>query len=368
MQDRIEKIRNLMANEKLDAIALNPGPTLSYLTGLSFHLSERPTVVLITDKNLTIILPRLEAGKLASIASNLKPFFYGDDPQEWQGVFDQAVRQTGVNARHIGVEPAQIRFLELNYLQNASPDSRLVGSGSLFARLRMRKDDAEIASMRKAAIIAQDALLCTLGSLRLGMSEAEIAAELTVQLLRHGSDPDLPFQPIVGSGPNSANPHAIPTDRPLRSGDLLLFDWGARADGYCSDITRTFAINHLSGQLAEVYRTVERANAAGREASRAGVPAGDVDAATRAVTQTAKMDQFFTHRTGHGLGLEMHEDPYIFAGNPLLLEEGMTYTIEPGIYLPDVGGVRIEDNVAVRADGTDVIINLPRELRILEII
>jgi len=190
----------------------------------------------------------------------------------------------------------------------------------------------------------------------------EIAAELTLQLLRGGSDTEFPFSPIVSGGPNSANPHASPSARKLQNGDLLVIDWGATVGGYASDLTRTFAIGDVEQEYEHIARIVFNSNAAGRQKAGPGVTASQVDQAARCVIEQAGYGVFFTHRTGHGLGLEAHEPPYIRAGNELVLQPGMTFTIEPGIYLPGRNGVRIEDNVCITSSGAECLSNLPREL------
>jgi Xaa-Pro dipeptidase len=206
----------------------------------------------------------------------------------------------------------------------------------------------------------------TLPLIKVGMSERQLASELTLQLLRHGSEPEMPFSPIVASGPNSANPHGTPTDRPLSLGDLLILDWGATVNGYVSDLTRTFAIGEPDPELARIAEIVAAANTAARDIAAPGVPASDVDQAARSVIEQAGYGKFFIHRTGHGLGLEGHEEPYIRGDNDQLLEEGMTFTIEPGIYLPNRGGVRVEDDFVITSDGGESLSNLPRQLRIIE--
>ncbi|MDL1927333.1 aminopeptidase P family protein, partial [Anaerolineae bacterium AMX1] len=201
---------------------------------------------------------------------------------------------------------------------------------------------------------------------KVGMTEKELAAELIVQLFKHGSEPELPFAPIVSAGPNSANPHASPSDRKLQRGDLLVVDWGAAFGGYISDLTRTFAVGEVDAECARIHAVVQEANAAGRAAAKPGVPCAEVDKAARAVIEAAGYGKFFTHRTGHGIGMEPHEDPYIRGDNMQILEAGMTFTIEPGIYLPNRNGVRIEDNVVITDSGVDVLSSLPREMKTVE--
>ena len=179
-------------------------------------------------------------------------------------------------------------------------------------------------------------------------------------MLRAGGE-GLSFSPIVVAGPNAASPHSTPSERPIQPGETIVVDCGVTVGGYAADITRTFAVGELEPEMARVYDVVRAANEAGREAVRPGIPAEQVDQAARAVIKDAGYGEYFFHRTGHGLGLETHEPPYIVAGNQRLLEPGMTFTVEPGIYLPGRGGVRIEDDVVVTADGGESLTTFPRE-------
>jgi len=367
MSERIERLLKLIHQEGYTGLALNPGPSLVYLTGLHFHLMERPTVALFTDTGSAgIILPALEGAKLANLPLVMEVFTFGDNPAAWDSAFQKAFKALGLNKGRIAVEPTRLRVLELRYLEGAGKDMKFVDGSILLASLRMCKDAVEIKKMRQAAIIAQKALLETLKDVKVGMSEREIASKLVAQLYKGGSDTELPFQPIVISGPNSANPHAVPSERQLQDGDLLLIDWGASVDGYFSDITRTFTVGGVDPELLKIGDIVLAANQAGRGSGGTGLVAGAVDRAARAVIEAAGYGAYFTHRTGHGLGMEGHEAPYIYAENGLILEEGMTFTVEPGIYLPGRGGVRIEDDVVVTEGGLESLTDLPRQVLPLE--
>ncbi len=350
----------------LRALMLNPGASLVYLTGLHFHLSERPVVAFFVPHHPpVIVLPELEAAKLKALPFAVQAFPYQEDPTTWINAFRQATQAAQVQNKRVGIEPRNLRVLEMRLLEQAHPGVELVSAEESISALRIFKDDHEVAAMRTAARIAQNALEATLPIIRAGLSERQIAAELTLQLLRHGSDPQLAFSPIVSGGPNSANPHAIPSDRPLAAGDLLVIDWGASADGYLSDVTRAFAIGPVEPEFERIAQIVLAANQAGHAAAGPGVPAGEVDRAARAVIEQTGYGAYFIHRTGHGLGMESHEEPYIRADNALTLEAGMTFTIEPGIYLPDRGGVRIEDDVVITASGCESLTDLPRALRVI---
>ena len=365
--NRFSQLTSLIKSSSLDALAINPGSALTYLTGMRFHLMERPTVLLIAPASApALILPELEALKVHQSAISLQAFAFSDNPASWQDAFNRAVHALGLDGKKIGVEPERLRFLELRFLETAAPKSTFVSAAEVFANLRMRKDETEITAMRKAVQIAQQALIATLPVVKSGISEREISSELTIQLLRAGSDSEMPFSPIVSSGPNSANPHASPSERRLAVGDLLVIDWGASFGGYCSDLTRTFAIGEPASEYQHIAMAVMQANDAARAVARPGIMAGDVDKAARVVIEQAGYGQYFTHRVGHGLGMEGHEPPYMFTENTLLLATGMTFTVEPGIYLPGRNGVRIEDNVVITEKGAETLSDLPRELVRLE--
>jgi Xaa-Pro dipeptidase len=364
-QTRLERFAALIQSNQLDGVVLNPSSTLTYLTGMHFHLMERPTVLIVVPGKMPVlVLPALEVGKLADSSCPLKSFTYNDNPATWASSFQQACAWLDLANPTIGVEPNWLRFLELSFLQSAMPTARFVSAENLLSGLRIQKDADEVALMRKAVQIAQEAYLKTLPSIKVGATEREIAAELSVQLLKAGADGNS-FDPIIASGPNSANSHAVPTDRKIQPGDLIVIDWGAIYQGYISDLTRTVAIAPVDPELAEIARIVQKANEAGRSASRPGVAAGTVDHAARDVITQTGYGPLFRHRTGHGIGMETHEPPYMFGDNDLILAPGMTFTVEPGIYIDGRGGVRIEDNMLITVDGAETLSDLPRELQIL---
>lgn len=364
--NRQDHLAMAMKAANIEAMALNAGPSLTYLSGLHFHLSERPVVGLFTPHlPPVIILPELEAGKLSNLPYQVESFTYGEDPDTWQASFRDGVLAAELSDLRVGVEPRRLRVLELTFLENVDAGMKFVSGEACLAEIRMQKDEAEQAAMQKAVNTAQDALEATLPVIKPGITERELAAELMVGLLREGSESQVPFAPIVASGPNSANPHAFPTDRRLERGDQLIIDWGANIGGYFSDLTRTFAIGEPQDEMKRIAQIVLQANEAAQEKAGPGIPAQDVDRAARQVIEDAGYGEFFIHRTGHGLGMEGHEHPYIREGNLLPLAPGMTFTIEPGIYLPNKGGVRIEDDVVVTNDGILSFSDMPRALRTL---
>jgi Xaa-Pro dipeptidase len=323
--------------------------------------------IFAADGRIAVVLPELEMLKLEGFPA--QGFAYGENPAEWDGVFRAALGSLGLDGKRLGVEPRQMRLLEFRYVEAAvgatSRRPEFPDASEAVSRLRVCKDADEVAAMRRAVQIAQDALEATLPLIKVGMSERELSGELVVQLLRHGSQAEMAFSPIVSGGPNGANPHAVPSDRKLQPGDLLVIDWGAASGGYISDLTRTFAVGGVEPEFEKIHRIVQDANAAGRAAGKPGLPCAAVDIAARTVIEKAGYGAFFTHRTGHGLGMEGHEDPYMRGDNQQLLEPGMAYTVEPGIYLPGRNGVRIEDDVVVTGSGSESLSDMPRELRVV---
>ena len=365
IHSRFDKLNASLLTSDLDAVILNPGPTLTHLSGLHFHLMERPVVLLYAkDQIPVIVLPELELQKVSALPYKIQVFAYPENPSEWDNAFRKAVQALGLDGKRIGVEPRQLRLLEFRHVKAGAPEADYPDASNVLSDLRLKKDKAEVDAMRRAVKIAQDALEATIPFIKVGMTEKEISSELVVQLLKHGSDPEMPFAPIVSGGPNAANPHASPSDRKIQVGDLLVVDWGAAYDGYISDLTRTFAVGQVDEEYLKIHKIVQEANAAGRAAGKPGVPCANVDKAARDVIEQAGYGVYFTHRTGHGIGMEGHEEPYMRGDNMQLLEPGMAYTVEPGIYLPGRNGVRIEDNVVVTETGADVLSDMPREIRV----
>ena len=364
---RLKRVRERLDKEGIDCLALVPGFNLCYLTGKGFMLMERPLIAFIPtdeEREPVLVIPSLEVPNWSSDApfeARILPWGDETGPQE-------AMRQASMVlswVRSLAVEFLRMRLLEHDLIDRSMPDARIVRGETVLGPLRVRKDAEEIASLRRAVEVAEAALEHVVSELVVGTTEREIANRLTAALLLGGSE-DIPFEPLVQSGPRSALPHGRTGDRPLLAGEILLIDFGATVNGYHSDITRTLvAAPGPDARLREVYSVVLAANDAGRAAVRPGVSCHDVDHAAREVVEAAGFGECFFHRTGHGLGLDIHEDPGIVAGNQTLLEEGMVFTIEPGIYVEGWGGVRVEDDVAVTSDGCETLTSFIRELRVV---
>ena len=362
-QERQGKVLEALTRSGLDGLVLNAGPSLAYFSGLHLHLMERPVVLVLTaGKKPVIVLPGLEAQKLESVDFDLEAISYPDNPARWQSSFDEACRQAGLQGLKIGFEPRQLRLLEYRFLETSSPTTSFTSAAEQIAQCRAVKDQDEVSRMQKAVAIAQQSLLAILPRIGAGMSEREVAAQLSIELYRQGSEQPLPFSPIVSAGPNGANPHAAPSARKLQDGDLLIIDWGAVWHGYVADLTRTFAIGSVTQEARRIHALVLKANQAAHAAAQPGAACNAVDRAARSVIEAGGYGASFHHRTGHGLGLECHEEPYIHEGSTVPLKPGMSFTIEPGIYLRGKYGVRIEDDVVITESGCRSLSDLPREL------
>lgn len=363
---RLIRLYDAMRNHNVDAVALIPGRSLFYLTGLSFHLMERPVIgIFPLDEPPCFVLPELERRKAEVSRLETTIISYQEDEASRMAAFQQAADRLNLNARRIGIEPLSMRAFELWLIAAVAPRATLLAADDILNSLRIAKEPDELEAIRRAVRIAEKALKATLPLIQIEMTERELASELVIQLLRAGSDPELPFDPIVACGPHSALPHAVPGDARLQPNQLLLIDWGARIDGYISDLTRTFALGKIDSELVKIHKIVHQANAAGQEAARAGITGHMVDQATRKVIEDKGYGQAFCHRTGHGIGLDAHEPPFIATGNNTPLTTGMTFTIEPGIYLESRGGVRIEDDIVITATGAKCFSTLPRELEVI---
>ena len=365
-EERMEKLYQSMRARNIGGFLFNAGPTLTYLTGLHFSLMERPVLLVIfPGKRPVLILPELEMRKLDHAAIQLDAYPYPEDPSQWVKIFQNGLAHFQFSGQTIGMEPGQLRLLEFQLVKKAVDALEPVDGSQTIGDVRALKDDREIEAIQKAVSIAQKGLEQTLSHIKIGMSEFEVATELVFQLLKAGSEPRLPFSPLVSSGPNGANPHAKPSKRALVAGDLVVIDWGASCDGYVSDLTRTFGVGEITTDLEQMHHLVHQANRAGRRAGKPGISCGSVDDAARAVIEKAQLGHLFTHRTGHGIGMECHEDPYIYSANDQLLQEGMTYTVEPGIYAAGQYGIRIEDDVVITEDGCRSLSDFPRSLTLI---
>ncbi len=348
---RLRSVRDRLHDLRLDALLVSHLPSIRWLSGFTgssaFLLVEPGSATLITDfRYRTQASEEVCDGVSISIAES--------------DLFEKVARclDEGESSPRVGFEDHSLTVRDRRALGECCGAVMWEPAGPLVDELRSSKDPEEIESIAGAVKLAENALKDLLGVVSEGVSERELAAELVHRLRLAGSE-SAPFDPIVASGPRSALPHANPGDRTLREGDLLLIDFGARVDGYCSDMTRTFVLGAPAAWQSEIHAVVAEAVHRGIAATEAGVPARDVDRAARDVIAEAGFGDCFGHGTGHGVGLEVHERPSVNSRSRETLRAGSVVTIEPAVYLPGRGGVRLEEVVVAGEGGRQVLTGFP---------
>ena len=355
------RLDDLLGRSGADLVAFVPGENMVYFTGLHFHLSERPILGLYSRQGLSFIIPELEVVTLEARPELEARRFMWTDESGFEGAFREAVAALAPAGASCAMDGQTLRFFEWRALEDAGLSSaHAIDAGELFLNMRALKAPEEIANMQRAVDISEAALEATMNWARPGGTERQIADRLSAEMVERGAQ-GFAFM-LVLTGEKSGQPHGDTGDRVWGEDEFLLIDFGARFNDYPADITRTFCLGEPTAQKRAMYDAVYGANKAAREFARAGVSCEAVDRVARDVIEAAGLGEYFMHRLGHGLGLSVHELPNIVAGNKQLLQPGMVFTIEPGVYIPGVGGVRIEDNVVVTDNGIDVLTSYPREL------
>ncbi len=347
MRRAMEKTSGMAGN---DAFLVTAPQDVGYLSGFtgedSYLLLSRRWCVLITD------------GRYAEQArSDCKDI----EIHTRTGPITKAITEVlrGRNVRRVGIQGEHVTLAMHERLTDALGRKKLIPLSSVTAPLRVVKDSSEIRSIRKAIRIAEAAFCGLIGGVLVGRSERQIAAELDYRMRGLGAD-GAAFETIVAAGANGSRPHYRPGGRKVKRGEAVLLDWGAKAGGYCCDLTRVVFTGKISPKIAELYELVLSAQRAGIRAIRPGVRCSSPDAAARKVIEQAGYGRQFTHGTGHGVGRDIHEAPVLGRTDTTRLKAGMVVTVEPGIYLPGVGGVRIEDDILVTAGGRERLSSLPR--------
>jgi Xaa-Pro aminopeptidase len=352
--ERRQKLVEALERAHLDALLVTSLPNVRYLTGFSgssaLLLVSQHESLLITDfRYQTQVVDEVaDTARVAIEAQSL-----------WNGLWNLLPQMSGIHV--IGFESAHVLHRDFERFLAAGQRWQWRPAVDLVEVLRERKDPEEVDLIRQAATIATGALSQVLPLVREGQTELEIAGMLEKALRDAGSE-DFPFPTIVASGPRSALPHARCSERVVNKGDLLLLDFGASYRGYCADVTRTIVVGRADDRQKEVYEIVRSANATASDQVRAGMRGRDADALARSYIERRGHGDAFGHSLGHGLGLEVHEAPRLARTADSVIASGSVVTIEPGIYHPGWGGVRIEDDVYLTTDGVEVLTHFPREL------
>jgi len=352
IEHRLEAIRTKIQQKSLDGYLINSRADQYYATGFD----GEDGAVLILPKSVCL----LTDGRFIEASAREAPWAKAVIRKK------SLVETTAqVVKRHrlarLGFHPGTMSLQMYRDLGKAVRQTRLVPLPSLIQDLRLFKDAGEVAAIEKAAEIAESSFLTVIRRLKIGMTERRIAADLQWEMLRRGAS-DVAFPLIVAEGANASLPHAVPGDRQIQSGSLLLIDWGATWGHYRSDLTRTVFIHKILPRFRRMYEHVLAAQAEGIGAIRPGVRMCDVDRRARNRLKAVGLDKKFTHGLGHGLGLDVHEAPRLAAKVKDTLKPGMVVTVEPGVYFPGLGGIRTEDDVLVTDDGCRLLTRLPKDL------
>jgi Xaa-Pro aminopeptidase len=364
--ERTRRCQQRLETVDADGVVLFPSTNLFYLSGFREEPGERHLFLFVPrEGDPAFVVPELYGEQVTeeSWVEDVRTWADGDDPLELVG---RVADDLGLAGGRLLVDD-RMWALFTQGLQEALPDAEFGLASEVLAALRMRKDDAETDALREAGRVADEVCesVRALGEDAVGMTEAELADEIETRLSEKGGE-ELAFETIVGSGPNGAKPHHGHGDREIGADEPVVLDFGAFVDGYPGDQTRTVVFaGSPPEEFDRVHRAVTEAQQAAVEAVEPGVTAESVDRAARETIESYGYGEAFVHRTGHGVGLDVHEAPYIVEGNDLELEPGMVFSVEPGVYLPGEFGVRIEDLVVVTEEGCERLNDSPRTWQLL---
>lgn len=353
-----------MKENGIDAAFITTPDNVFYLSGFKSEPHERLLAIAIfQEAEPFLIAPKMEIPDVKAAGWKFEAVGHEDTDDAWE-IAAKAVAARKLSPKKIAIEKSHMNVERYERLQSLYPEAEFTGLDDQLNNMRNIKDETELEKLRKAAELADYAIEVGCREIAEGKSELEILTAIEFEMKKKGVT-SMSFDTMVLSGKKTASPHGTPGERKIQKGDFILFDLGVVWEGYCSDITRTVAFGEPTEKMKEIYETVRRAEQAAIDAVRPGVRAMDLDQTARDVIAEAGYGEYFTHRLGHGLGISVHEFPSLHGSNDMQLEEGMVFTIEPGIYHPDITGVRIEDDVVVTADGVEVLTKFPKELKII---
>jgi Xaa-Pro dipeptidase len=362
MKKRIEKTSAWLKRQNAALAFIHSTHNVFYLSSFMCNPHERLMGLFVfPEADPILVCPKLEEENARQSGWEHEILAYDDAENPWVKIRMELAKRSIGEGAVVAVEKDHLSVARAEQLRQIIPRIELYPIDGYLNELRVLKDEAEIATLQEAAKLADEAVEVGVNSLGPGVTEMEVVAQIELAMKKKGVQA-MSFATTVLFGEKSALPHGIPGLRPLKKGELVLIDLGVIVDGYCSDITRTVAYGQIDEKQREIYQTVLKAETEAIQACKPGVRLGDLDLTARRVIDEAGYGEYFTHRLGHGLGIDVHEFPSIHQANDQVLQEGMVFTIEPGIYLPGVGGVRIEDDVVITKDGCQVLTRYPKEL------
>lgn len=361
---KLQQLQNYLKENNINAAFVTMPDNVFYFSGFESDPHERLLGVMVfQDAEPFLVCPQMEVPDAVAAGWPFEVIGHLDTENAWDKVA-QNVAKRGVTVNSLAIEKSHLTVERLEELAAHYPDAQFERLDDQINSMRAVKSEEELEKMRKAAELADYAVQVGCDALAEGKTELEVLNEIESAVKAKGYS--MSFETMVLAGEKSASPHGVPGDRKIKRGDMVLFDLGIIYEGYCSDITRTVAFGEVSDAQRTIYQTVLKANEDAIAAVKPGVRAMELDKIARDVIADAGYGDYFPHRLGHGLGISVHEFPGITGVNELPMQEGMVFTIEPGIYKADVTGVRIEDDVVVTKDGVEVLTKFPKELLVID--
>ncbi len=361
MNQRLQQLSKWLKEKEITSGFITSTPNVFYLTNFYTDPHERLLGLFVfQDEEPILICPKMEVAQAQNAGWQYEIIGYNDTDNPWQ-LIQRSLAKRNVTVSTLALEKEHLNVERFEQLQRLFPSATFVSAEDKLNTLRMIKDEKEISILQEAAKLADYAVEVGVEAIAEGKSELDIIATLEFELKKKGVR-QMSFDTMVLTGLKTAAPHGKPGLETIKKGDFVLFDLGVIVDGYCSDITRTVVFGDISENQRQVYDTVLKAQLASIQACKPGTRVGDIDIAARSIISDAGYGEYFTHRIGHGLGIDVHEFPSMNETNDMPLQKGMVFTIEPGIYVPEIGGVRIEDDMLITADGAQTLTSFPKEL------
>lgn len=362
-KEYINKLCEIMNHHQIDAMMIGPSTDLEFLMKYSPHPDERfQALLILSDQRYFYISPELTYEEIKNRLEEDADIYRWGDHEEFSDIVATAMDRYQLTGKTIGVNSniVAINLIDIQEKINA----KFINGHDILESLRIVKSEHEIEKLRIAAKMADEVIEETIDWISPGMTERGIKKKIEELFMQKGAD-GLSFDPIVASGPNSSMPHYCEDSRVIQENDIIILDLGCKYQGYCSDMTRTVFVGEISDEQRKIYHIVLSANQSGEVEAVPGVTAEDVDKAARSIIEGEGYGKYFLNRTGHGIGISVHEAPYIKTGNKQILKKGMAFSVEPGIYLPGRFGIRIEDIVIIGDDGPEILNHCTKKIKII---
>jgi Xaa-Pro dipeptidase len=365
MNQRLENFQSWMKENEIEVSFVTSSENVFYMSGFYTNPHERLlALVVFQEAEPFLVCPAMEIHDAKNAGWEHEIIGFSDIDNPWE-MIHRSIQSRMDNIAKVAIEKEHMNVERYENLMKLFPNAKFVSAEEKLRLLRMIKDEKELKILEEACSLADYAIEFGVSEIKEGKSELDVLNAIEYALKQKGVT-EMSFSTMVLTGANAASPHGNPGNNKIQKGDLVLFDLGVVVDRYCSDITRTVAYGDINDKQKEIYDTVLKAQLAALEVSKPGVTAQEVDLTARRIIADAGYGEYFPHRLGHGLGISVHEYPSLTETNPLVIQEGMVYTIEPGIYVPGIAGVRIEDDVYITSNGARTLTKYPKELQIIQ--